>query len=310
MSNQGRLSLSTKDVVVVENFQGSATLFQAHSILRIKDLVAKLEAVCKQSGKMSADEITLLFGNGVDCEVLQPGSTDWQNGTMHLSLEFQPVAVPVANSAANSAAPELAATATIAAAVPAAGIAAAVVSAPSDAVVEAPLLDEAAAEAPIADAPVEAPAEAVALELDAEPVVMADISELDFADLADESNAPEAMLDAFDLSDAGAGEIDALLGESDAPVEIDAFADVNGFGESLLSDADLAAELEMASGRDLGDLGDLGLESAVAADPLAHLDGDLMADLDSTAAPDLDALNSPWDLTGDLDAMLLKNGHV
>jgi KGK domain len=304
MSNQGRLSLSTKDVVVVENFQGSATLFQEHSILRIKDLVAKLEAVCKQSGKMSADEITLLFGNGVDCEVLQPGSTDWQNGTMHLSLEFQPVAVPVANSAA----PELAATATIAAAaVPAVGIAAAAVSAPSDAVVEAAQLDDAAVEAPIAEAPIaEVPVAAVALELDAEPVVMADISELDFAGLADESNAPEAVLDAFNL-DAGAGEIDVLLGESEAPVEIDAFADVSGFGESLLSDADLAAELEVASGRDLGDLG---LESAVAADPLADLDVDLMADLDSTAAPDLDALNSPWDLTGDLDAMLLKNGHM
>jgi hypothetical protein len=301
MSNQGRLSLSTKDVVVVENFQGSATLFQEHSILRIKDLVAKLEAVCKQSGKMSADEITLLFGNGVDCEVLQPGSTDWQNGTMHLSLEFQPVAVPVANSAA----PELAATATIAAAAVPAGIVAA--AAPSDAVVEAAPLDDAAIEAPIAEAPIaETSAEAVALELDAEPVVMADISELDFAGLADESNAPEAVLDAFNL-DAGAGEIDLLLGESEAPVEIDAFADVNGFGDSLLSDADLAAELEVASGRDLGDLG---LESAVAADPLADLDVDLMADLDSTAAPDLDALNSPWDLTGDLDAMLLKNGHM
>jgi KGK domain len=308
MSNQGRLSLSTKDVVVVENFQGSATLFQEHSILRIKDLVAKLEAVCKQSGKMSPDEIALLFGNGVDCEVLQPGSADWQNGTMHLSLEFQPVAA-TPSATPELATPALAATALAAtaiiaaAAVPAAAIAAEVAAEPSDAA--ASLFDE----VPAAEASVEASVEATTLELDAEPVAIADISEIDFADLADQSAAPEAGLDALDQPDERAVEIDALLGESTAPVEIDAFAD--GFGESLLNDADLAAELEAASARDLGDFG---LESAVEADPLADLDADLdadlMGDLDSTAAPDLSALNSPWDLTGDLDAMLLKNGHV
>jgi hypothetical protein len=125
--------------------------------------------------------------------------------------------------------------------------------------------------------------------------------------LGDESAASDALLDSLDLSDAGAGDIDALLDEV-AHVEAPADDLADAFGSPVLSDADLAAELEAATG--VRDLSDFGLELAVEADPLADLDADLMADLDSVPAAEGGVLNSPWDLSGDLDSMLLKNGHM
>jgi hypothetical protein len=101
MSHQGYQPLSTKDVVFVEGLAHSdAVLFKSDATLRVKDLLSKIEAICTASGQLSAAEVTLLFGHGIDCELLRPGATDWQQGCLQFSIGFQaevaapPAAIP------------------------------------------------------------------------------------------------------------------------------------------------------------------------------------------------------------------------
>jgi hypothetical protein len=138
MSYQGYQPLSAKDVLFVEGFEQSASLFTADATLRVKDLLAKVATICAQSGSLSAAEMELLFGAGVACEVLRPGNDDWQTGRLQWQFGFvsdvagavapaAPVAIaaPVASAAPAPAvaAPETAASVAEPTAAPEAGFA-------------------------------------------------------------------------------------------------------------------------------------------------------------------------------------------
>jgi hypothetical protein len=299
MSHQGLQTLTAKDVIFVEGFEQSASLFKNDATLRIKDLLAKIEAICIKSGELSADEIAILFGNGVACEVLRPGAEDWQTGHLNLSLQFQ-------------------AGSTIITATPAA-------SAPPAAVVAAPAVAEVAA-APVAAVapPVEVPAVATAPE-------MAEDALNSFAD----STADDAM----DFGGFGDGLGESLgdgLGESLGSDLGESLGD--GLGDDSLSDGfgdGLGDSLGDAFGEPGASLDDefnldadatLGFDEPAAAPASNEFDLDLMMgeeetvpavdgfdldgfDLDSTPAPEaaLDSLDSPWDLSDDLDGMLMAN---
>jgi hypothetical protein len=94
MSHQGYQPLSTKDVVFVEGLEQSAALFKSDATLRVKDLLSKIEAICTASGQLSPAEVSLLFGDGINCELLRPGATDWQQGRLLFNLGFQSAAAP------------------------------------------------------------------------------------------------------------------------------------------------------------------------------------------------------------------------
>jgi KGK domain len=89
MSHQGYQPLSTKDVVFVEGLANSALLFKTDATLRIKDLLARVEAICASSDQLSAEEVQMLFGQGIACEVLRPGATDWQQGRLQFNIGFE-----------------------------------------------------------------------------------------------------------------------------------------------------------------------------------------------------------------------------
>jgi hypothetical protein len=97
--SQGYQPLSTKDVVFVEGLEQSAALFKSDATLRVKDLLSKLEAICTASGQLSVAEVTLLFGGGINCELLCPGATDWQQGRLLFNLGFQSDGVTVPKTA-------------------------------------------------------------------------------------------------------------------------------------------------------------------------------------------------------------------
>lgn len=108
MSHQGYQPLSAKDVLFVEGFEQSASLFKADATLRVKDLLAKVATICAQSGELSTAEMDLLFGAGVSCEVLRPGQADWQTGQLQLQFAFAAgssgAVTPVASAAASAVA--------------------------------------------------------------------------------------------------------------------------------------------------------------------------------------------------------------
>jgi hypothetical protein len=89
MSHQGYQALSTKDVVFVEGLENSALLFKTDATLRVKDLLTKIAAICAASGQLSTEEVSILFGAGINCEILRPGATDWAQGKLQLNLGFQ-----------------------------------------------------------------------------------------------------------------------------------------------------------------------------------------------------------------------------
>jgi KGK domain len=89
MSHQGYQPLSTKDVVFVEGLANSALLFKTDATLRVKDLLARVEAICASSDQLSAEEVQMLFGQGIACEVLRPGATDWQQGRLQFNIGFE-----------------------------------------------------------------------------------------------------------------------------------------------------------------------------------------------------------------------------
>ncbi len=100
MSHQGYQPLSTKDVVFVEGLEQSAALFKSDATLRVKDLLSKIEAICTASGQLSPEEVSMLFGHGINCELLRPGATDWQQGRLLFNLGFQSADVPALESVA------------------------------------------------------------------------------------------------------------------------------------------------------------------------------------------------------------------
>jgi hypothetical protein len=281
MSHQGLQTLTAKD-----GFEQSASLFKNDATLRIKDLLAKIEAICIKSGELSADEIAILFGNGVACEVLRPGAEDWQTGRLNLSLQFQTGS-------------------TIITATPAA-------SAPPAAVVAAPAVAEVAAAPVAAPAIVEAPA--MATPAVAEAPAMADDALNSFAD----STADDAMdFGGFgdDLGESlgdGLGEsLGNSLGDDLGDSVSDAFgAPAASFDDEFNLDADVSLGFDEPATAPASNEFDMDLmmgeaEAAPAVDGF-DLDG---FDLDSTPAPEaaLDSLDSPWDLSDDLDGMLMAN---
>ncbi len=98
MSHQGYQALSNKDVVFVEGLENSASLFKTDATLRVKDLLSKIAAICTASGQLSAQEVSILFGSGINCEILRPGATDWAQGKLQLNLGFQANGAPTATA--------------------------------------------------------------------------------------------------------------------------------------------------------------------------------------------------------------------
>jgi KGK domain len=114
MSHQGYQPLSTKDVVFVEGLAHSALLFKTDATLRVKDLLARVEAICASSDQLSAEEVQMLFGQGIACEVLRPGATDWQQGRLQFNIGFESgIPAPKVPIAMKTATIEHARTATI-----------------------------------------------------------------------------------------------------------------------------------------------------------------------------------------------------
>jgi hypothetical protein len=291
MSQQAKLSLSTKDVIHIEGFQENASLFKNESTLRIRTILQQLQTACTSSG-MGLAEVNALMEQGIPCEVLQPGAADWQVGSIRLSLEFQlgPVA-PMANTMtlqSNAVASEVASAVSPAAAVPVAAVAVAAAATPID--LEDDAMDS------MDDFSME--------------------SDLD-TDLGLE---PEVSLDAGlmdDLDDTFGDELDMGGLESGLDADLDDMSlqgdDLSGMmpdaSESIDSDLDLSGLSDMDAFSDgLGDgLGD-SLGDSLGSE-------DLSFDLDSQAVDaddlgELGDLTSPWDLSDDLDEMLLTNGSL
>jgi hypothetical protein len=88
------MSLSSRDVVFFEQLSLGASWLHTPVTLRVQDLLTKLETICIQSEELSVPEAALLFGAGIECELLQPGAQDWQTGRLRLRLEFETTVSP------------------------------------------------------------------------------------------------------------------------------------------------------------------------------------------------------------------------
>jgi hypothetical protein len=235
MSHQGHHTLSAKDVVFVEGFDRSASLFKQDSTLRIKDLLAKIEAICVQSGELSSEEFAILFGHGLGCEVLRPGAEDWQSGNLQLALQFRsgdPTTTPIAP----------------------------------------PVVMTASAVSAIAVPEITAP-EITAPEITA-PEITAPSSDPDRNGFADHTPEAAIGLDAFgdDLDDA-----------------VDATPEFGADLMAMMGDAAPAAS-------DFSGL-----------DDLDGFDHGFELDQPPATASSIDDLSSPWDLSDDLDSMLMAH---
>jgi hypothetical protein len=235
MSHQGQHKLTAKDVIFVEGFEASASLFKNDATLRIKDLLAKIETICLKSGELSANEIAILFGNGLSCEVLRPGAADWQTGHLNLSLEFQ--------------------VGTIAAAQPITAT-------------------------PVATAPIETPSPAPAVVAVAAVAAVAAVPSLDEDAFGDDMLGDDMLGD------------DMLSSSLDDEIPPAINFDTVGFAHPAPGD-DLDLDL-------MDVMGDAAPESA-------GFDGLDDFSLDSAPAADMESLDSPWDLSDDLDSMLMMN---
>ena len=293
MSQQARISLSTKDVIHIEGFQGTASIFKNDSTLRIRGILQQLQNAFAQSG-MDVSEINALMEQGIPCEVLQPNAPDWQVGALRLSLDFQPGVVLASTLEVQRIAAPIA--------VPATAVA-----------------------APIAVAvePEEMPEPAIDLIMDLDDDLDLDLNlgsdlELEPDDLSDDfSDGLSADLGA----DLGA-ELDNEFDDNDLIAGLD-----SSFGDDL---GELSLEESSAKtlGEDAFDLSgfeaesDLGLGNSLDLSGLGDLDGqDLMEDdvlsdslslgLDSQAVmtDNLADLSNPWDSIGDLDDMMLQSSH-
>ena len=286
MSQQARISLSTKDVIHIEGFQETASIFKNDSTLRIRGILQQLQNAFAQSG-MDVSEINALMEQGIPCEVLQPNAPDWQVGALRLSLDFQPGAVR-----ANSLEVQSVAAPRVATVVVAAPIAMAVGAEMSEA---EPAIDGMISFDEDLDLDLN-------LESDLELGMPDDLSaELDSALGADLDNELGEELGDDDLItglDTSFGdELDEFSIEepdADAPAK-DTF-DLSGFETE--SDLGLGDSLDLSG---LGDLDGLGLME----------DDDLSLSLDSQAVTgdSLADLSNPWDSIGDLDDMILQSSH-
>jgi KGK domain len=250
MSQQAKLSLSTKDVIHIEGFQENASLFKNESTLRIRTILQQLQTACTASG-MGLAEVNALMEQGIPCEVLQPGANDWQMGCIRLSLEFQP------------------------------GPAASTVSMASTVTLEADL--------------------GVVPEVSLDSGLMDDLDDtfgedLDMGSLDDNLDSDDLDSDDLDSDDLDSDDLDemTLKGDELSGMMPDA-------SESMDSDLDLSGLSDMDGFSD-------GLGEGIGSDDLAFdLDSQVV---DAEDLGDLGDLTSPWDLSDDLDEMLLKNGSL
>lgn len=291
MSKQARISLSTKDVIHIEGFQETASIFKNDSTLRIRGILQQLQNAFAQSG-MDVSEINALMEQGIPCEVLQPNAPDWQVGALRLSLDFQPGAVRANPLEVQS-------------------VAAPRVAVPSIAtvVVAAPIAMAVGAEMPEAEPAIDGMMSFdedldldLNLESDLELGMPDDLSaELDSALGADLDNELGEELGDDDLItglDTSFGDdLDEFsIEEPDADALVKDTFDLSGFETE--SDLGLGDSLDLSG---LGDLDGLGLME----------DDDLSLSLDSQAVTgdSLADLSNPWDSIGDLDDMMLQSSH-
>jgi hypothetical protein len=287
MSQQGKMSLSVKDVIHVEGFPGSASLFQDNATLRIKDLLSKLEAVFSQSGMLSADEVRALMQQGIPCEMLQPGAGDWQAGCIRLSLDFQPLV----------SAPETAASMNLQA----------IAAVPLSAVAAMPdasmALESMMAEDAIGD----------------KDILSGDADDLMGGLMIDEVANLQDALTEDPFSENGLGEDTEMdMPDADLAEAIDFSDDM----AMLMDDAPMAEATEESDFSDLMDESMMG--SAMGDEAAIDLsDVDFMSvgeeatelefglDLDSQMvnAETAENLGNPWDPNAELDEMLLANGQ-
>ncbi len=296
MSQQARISLSTKDVIHIEGFQGTASVFKNDSTVRIRAILQQLQNAFVQSG-MDRGEINALMEQGIPCEVLQPNSADWQVGSLRLTLDFQP------------------------------GVAGfSVSSAPMAGTIEVQNVAASAVVASAVTAPVVMP--------DVAPVE--DLMELEAApDLGADLGADFGMKMSDDLSDDLDSDLsDGLRVDLGVDLDVDLGADLgaeldSSFGDDGLGDLSIEGlsadsldqdSLEMSgftASDELGISDDLDLSGLDEMTDLSGMmDDDLLSDelslgLDSQAVltDNLDDLSNPWDMSGDLDDMLLQNSH-
>ena len=282
MSQQARISLSTKDVIHIEGFQETASIFKNDSTLRIRGILQQLQNAFAQSG-MDVSEINALMEQGIPCEVLQPNAPDWQVGALRLSLDFQPGAVRANSLEVQS------------------------VAVPSIAkvVVAAPIAMAVGAEMPEAEPTIDGMISFdedldldLNLESDLELGMPDDLSaELDSALGADLDNelGDDDLITGLDTS--FGDDLDEFsIEESDADALVKDTFDLSGFETE--SDLGLGDSLDLSG---LGDLDGLGLME----------DDDLSLSLDSQAVTgeSLADLSNPWDSIGDLDDMMLQSSH-
>lgn len=282
MSQQARISLSTKDVIHIEGFQETASIFKNDSTLRIRGILQQLQNAFAQSG-MDVSEINALMEQGIPCEVLQPNAPDWQVGALRLSLDFQPGAVRANSLEVQS------------------------VAVPSIAkvVVAAPIAMAVGAEMPEAEPAIDGMISFdedldldLNLESDLELGMPDDLSaELDSALGADLDNelGDDDLITGLDTS--FGDDLDEFsIEESDADALVKDTFDLSGFETE--SDLGLGDSLDLSG---LGDLDGLGLME----------DDDLSLSLDSQAVTgdSLADLSNPWDSIGDLDDMMLQSSH-
>ena len=291
MSKQARISLSTKDVIHIEGFQETASIFKNDSTLRIRGILQQLQNAFAQSG-MDVSEINALMEQGIPCEVLQPNAPDWQVGALRLSLDFQPGAVRANPLEVQS-------------------VAAPRVAVPSIAtvVVADPIAMAVGAEMPEAEPAIDGMMSFdedldldLNLESDLELGMPDDLSaELDSALGTDLDNELGEELGDDDLItglDTSFGDnLDEFsIEEPDADALVKDTFDLSGFETE--SDLGLGDSLDLSG---LGDLDGLGLIE----------DDDFSLSLDSQAVTgdSLADLSNPWDSIGDLDDMMLQSSH-
>ena len=291
MSKQARISLSTKDVIHIEGFQETASIFKNDSTLRIRGILQQLQNAFAQSG-MDVSEINALMEQGIPCEVLQPNAPDWQVGALRLSLDFQPGAVRANLLEVQSVAAPRVAVPSIATVVVAAPIAMAVGAEMSEA---EPAIDGMISFDEDLDLDLN-------LESDLELGMPDDLSaELDSALGADLDNELGEELGDDDLImglDTSFGDdLDEFsIEESDADALVKDTFDLSGFETE--SDLGLGDSLDLSG---LGDLDGLGL--------MEDDDLSLSLDIQAVTGDSLADLSNPWDSIGDLDDMMLQSSH-
>ncbi|MGI0493829.1 KGK domain-containing protein [Alkalinema pantanalense CENA528] len=297
MSQQGNFSLSTKDVIHIENFQGKGALLQNDATLRIHTLLRQLETILKQSGALSIDEIMALLQQGIPCEVLQPGAPDWQSGTLQLSLQFHPSAAPMATSmevqqVAASVAPAVQ---------PVASVPESVDPSPLQASDSLSMMDNSAISVPEIT---ESAIDAMAFDVPEMADELTDESTFDAALLEDEASSIEAAFAGSDLdeNDLSAG-LDAEIGS-----EFDGL-----MNDEMDADPAVSAGMMGDVDSELDEFAFMNAEASSTDNVEVDVDVDVeMAfDLDSQAVDvgSVNDLDSPWDLNNELDAMLLQNGN-